>query len=252
MSRVVKARKVAYEFYETPETYTRYLFRDMAERGHPMSGTLFEPCSGSGAIVRASAENPAPMRWLQNDLDTRWLADTHIDATSPSCWSTIWSDFTTIDWTVTNPPFEPAIEILDHAIHNSRVGVAMHLRMSIHEPLKTGIRRTFFREHRPTGILYLPRFAYQRSPTKGTWTSDSMSACWVIWIKDATHQFIDYAPESVLEALDAETPIYRARMDTLMGYHGTEIERQAQRIALFTAPSPDPYQPSSRSVWETT
>ncbi len=78
------------------------------------------------------------------------------------------------------------------------------------------------REHTPTGILWLPRFAYQRSKTTGKWTTDSVCACWVIWLKDPNApQFIRYAPESVIDELDAETPAYRARMDRLMLNYAT-------------------------------
>jgi hypothetical protein len=93
----------------------------------------------------------------------------------------------------------------------------MHLRASIHEVLKTGVRRTWMAEHQPAGILWLPRFAYQRSKTTGKWTTDSVCACWVVWLKDPnTPQFIRYAPERVIDELDAETPAYRSRMDRLM------------------------------------
>ena len=97
------------------------------------------------------------------------------------------------------------------------MGVAMHLRASIHEVLKTGTRRTWMDRRTPTGILWLPRFAYQRSKTTGKWTTDSVCACWVIWLKDPlAPQFIRYAPEWVIDDLNAETPEYRRRMDAIM------------------------------------
>ncbi len=78
----------------------------------------------------------------------------------------------------------------------------------------------------------LPRFAYQRSKTTGQWTTDSVCACWVIWMTDpGAPQFIRYAPEWVIDQLDAETPAYRARMDALMGYTGSEGARREQRKA---------------------
>lgn len=215
---------IDYEFYETPKSFTEWLFQEVY-----IAGGVFEPCSGSRAISTCA---PTPWRtWFENDLDPRWPADVHKDARDSSLWQA--HEF---DWVVSNPPFTPAIEIITQAIKYARVGVAMHLRASIHEVLKTGVRRTWMAEHQPTGILWLPRFAYQRSKTTGKWTTDSVCACWVIWIKprravacgyggehehdeafDApAPQFIRYAPESVIDALDAETPAYRARMDKLM------------------------------------
>lgn len=192
-----------FEFYETPRAFSDWLFDEVA-----IYGRVFEPCVGSGAIVTAHDGS----RWFTNDLDPRWPADVHKDATDETLWQA-----RRLDWTVSNPPFTPAIEIITHALKYSRVGVAMHLRASIHEVLKTGVRRTWMATHQPTGILWLPRFAYQRSKTTGKWTTDSVCACWVIWLKDpAASQFIRYAPERVIDALDRETPTYRTRMDLLM------------------------------------
>lgn len=221
-----------FEFYETPDTYTRYLFSEVE-----INGTVFEPCVGSGAILGAvrkfqwfpagTPDIPSrrlrrsprewPSHWVTNDLDPRWSSDFNADAADVAVWQDADRLAGGIDWTVTNPPFTPAIEIIRHALKYSRVGVAMHLRASIHEVLKTGIRRTFLSEHTPTGILWLPRFAYQRSKKTGDWTTDSVCACWVAWLKDpSARQFIRYAPEWVLDQLAAETPAYRARMDALM------------------------------------
>lgn len=211
------------EFYETPETYTRWLFRFMAqETRRPIVGSVFEPCVGSGAIIRGAALRPMEFGvknlWITNDLDERWPADYHEDATSSRLWTRHGIDaIGGIDWTVTNPPFTPAIGVIQLALKYSRVGVAMHLRASIHEVLKTGVRRTFLSRHTPSGILWLPRFAYQRSKATGKWTTDSVCACWVIWLQDrGAGQFFRYAPEWVIDELDAETPAYRRRMDALM------------------------------------
>ena len=200
-----------FEFYETPKAFTRWLFDEVQ-----ISGRVFEPCVGSRAICEA-----APFHhWFTNDLDLRWPADVHKDARDRTLWTA--HEF---DWTVSNPPFTPAIEIITEALKASKVGVAMHLRASIHEVLKTGVRRTWMAQHQPTGILWLPRFAYQRSKTTGKWTTDSVCACWVVWLKDPNEpQFIRYAPESVIDALDAETPAYRDRMDAIMlNYKSSEI-----------------------------
>ena len=195
-----------FEFYETPHAFSNWLFDEIDVRGR-----VCEPCVGSGAIQQARWP-PNGVSWFTNDLDPRWPADVHKDARDRTLWEA--HEF---DWTVSNPPFTPAIEIIDRAIEFSRVGVAMHLRASIHEVLKTGTRRTWMARHLPSGILWLPRFAYQRSKKTGEWTTDSVCACCVIWLKDKTRgQFIHYAPESVIDELNAETPAYRKRMDAIM------------------------------------
>lgn len=204
-----------YEFYETPETSTKYLFNAMLHRGHQISGNVVEPCVGSEAIMRAAASSSC--WWQTNDLDPRWPASLNLDATQASTWLELDALHNArIDWTVTNPPFSIAVDILNYAWQFSAIGVAMHLRASFHEPLKTGLRRALLRDRPPTGILWLPRFAFQRSKKTGEWTTDSVTCCWLIWVKHARHQFVDYAPEWVIDGLDGETKYYRTRMDALM------------------------------------
>ena len=202
-----------HEFYETPETFSHYLFREI-----PITGTVFEPCVGSGAILRAAHAVPSeqPRQWLTNDYDERWPADWHHDAANEHLWRNVITPNAQIDWTVSNTAFTPAIDIATLALKYSKVGVALLLRATIHEVLKTGIRRTWMADNPPTGILWLPRFGFQRSKATKKWSTDSACCCWLIWQKGAPGQFIRYAPGWVLDALDDETPAYRARMDALM------------------------------------
>lgn len=210
------------EFYETPETFTRYLLWEMARLNLSVNGFCLEPTVGSGAIVRASdtrvihGEPIRQIEWLTNDIDLKWSADYHYDATIGAFWD-FFGRYRQPAFTIGNPPFEPAIEIIEHALSVTQIAVAMHLRASIHEVLKTGKRRTWMDTYRPSAILWLPRFAYQRSPKTGKWSTDSVCACWVIWIKGTSAQYIRYAPEWVLDELAIETPHYRARMDKLVG-----------------------------------
>lgn len=222
-----------YEFYETPEPLTRWLMSRLRSLydGGIHGRRCFEPCVGDGAIVRAAesvVEHGRASDWMTNDIDPRWCG-APMDATRDA----IWQRHAPIDWTITNPPFSLAVPILQNALEYSRVGVAMYLRVSIHEPLKEGTRRWFFGKHRPRAILFLPRFAHQRSKTKGIWSTDSMTSCWVVWQKDSRQQVIDYAPESVIDELADFTTGYRERMDQLMGLSGTELDRQAQVKARF-------------------
>jgi len=197
-----------YEFYPTPDPFTHWLFMDQM-----ISGRIAELGVGDGAIVRAAAPFSLEARWVTNDLDPLWPADYHMDATDPALYETIGP----VDWHVGNPAFSIAVESVNLAIDHARVGVAMHLRASIHEVLKSGIRRTWLHARTPTGILWLPRFAYQRSKKSGKWTQDSVCACWVIWMKDPrAPQFIRYAPEWVIDDLKSFTTAYRYRMDRLI------------------------------------
>ncbi len=201
-----------YEFYPTPDPFTHWLFQDQH-----IIGDVAECGVGDGAIIRAaetSGDGECKRRvWKTNDLDPRWRADFHMDATKPELYSALGN----VDWHVGNPAFTIAVQSIQLQIEHARIGVAMHLRASIHEVLKTGPRRTWLAKCPPTGILWLPRFAYQRSKKTGKWTTDSVCACWCIWLKDKNApQFIRYAPESMLRELTKFTLTYRTRMDLLM------------------------------------
>lgn len=203
----------ALEFYETPEPLTRFLFSTVA-----IHGRIYECCVGDAAILRAVQDHPGdgPRRWVTNDLDDRWRADYHLDATTPAAFDAAEVNGP-IDWTVTNPAFSTWLDVAELAIARSRLGVALYLRASAHEVLKTGRRRSWFGEHRPTGILWNPRFAHQRSKTSGKWSTDSMTTCWVVWERGIDTQLIEYASPAIIDELDAYTPAFRARMDRLMG-----------------------------------
>jgi hypothetical protein len=217
------------EFYETPAAFTRWLFETVC-----VTGRCFEPCVGSGAILRDSfgiypnGRHPVTDRtWLTNDIEPDFAANYHYDARSISP-SLFGPDASAPDWTISNPPFTPALDIIAPALGYSRVGVAMHVRISFNEPLQHEPRRSFLREHRPSRILFLPRWAYQRSPKTGKWATDNMAACWLVWERHATTQQIGYAPETVFLQLDREEAAYRERMDFVFGYTGSESERQQQ------------------------
>jgi len=170
---------IDFEYYATPPSLTRYLATWLKDHGWPIQGRCFEPCAGDGAIIEAIGRDGC--EWESNDFDPRWR-DLHmsLDAADPQSWGHLHP----MDWCVSNVPFSLATPIIANALATARVGVAMYLRLSWHEPLKTGPRRTFLLEHPPTAILYLPRVAHQRSRKTGQWATDSVTSCWTIWIKD--------------------------------------------------------------------
>jgi hypothetical protein len=200
---------IDYEFYETPDPLTAWLLDE-----HHIIGDCREPCVGDGAIIRAASTARGFERrsWTTNDLDTRWPADSHMDASDRAAWVGV-----DPDWTVTNTPFSCWQEIAEQAITASKVGVAMYLRLSAHEP-KKGKARGWWQRFPPSAVYVCPRFAHQRSKKTGEWSTDSVTCAWTVWDRRmAGHgQILRYAPASVIEALDAYTPGYRERMDALM------------------------------------
>lgn len=201
-----------HEFYETPYAMTRWLFEEVG-----ISGLCYDPCAGTGAIPKIESVD---RWWVTNDIDRRFESLTsYQDATTAAAWPPNGAGGL-IEWTVTNPPFSLAPQILEYALRHSRIGVAMHLRLSFHEP--TIDRRELLYACPPSGILILPRFAYMRSPKTGEWSTDSVTSCWTVWIKDHPHrpamQRIMYMPEPFIAQLRAETDAYRTRIDEVMAH----------------------------------
>lgn len=196
-----------FEFFPTPATFTKWLFRTT-----PIHGGMLEPCVGDGAIVRATIDKRKRL-WDTNDLDPRWNAHTQLDATMSAPWD-MRPDW--VDWTVTNPPFSVALEIADQALKHSKVGVAMYHRCTLKEPAKrTGLHRSWFREHPPTMTLWCPRFSHMRNK-QGKWGSDSACCVWSVWKQDSPVVGDIWPPDSLFDELRQETPVYRAHVDALV------------------------------------
>ena len=194
-----EALDLQYEFYETPRPFTEWLVTviERHER-HPLSQSrLCEPCVGDGAIARVVPHQSL----VTNDFDPRRAAYFHGDATNPLLWTDM-SRAGAIDWTVTNTPFTETLPILKNALLFSARGVALHVRSTINEPLKTpGLGRSFLRANPPNMTLWLPRFAYRRSRTTGKWATDSATCCWLVWcVSMGNTQIVEYAPEWVINA----------------------------------------------------
>lgn len=112
-----------------------------------------------------------------NDIDVLAPADSHLDGADPQ----IYTAHT--DWSVSNPPFVAAGDIVLAAIKHSR-NVAMLLRCTFGEPCKARRQtprggRTWLRERPPTALLMLPRISFS-----GDGKSDSAPCWWFIWSPD--------------------------------------------------------------------
>jgi hypothetical protein len=200
-----EARDYEVEYYPTPEPFTAWLCVELADAfGVHTLGHLCEPMVGTGEIVSVVRTLSAVVRvdrCTTGDIDTRRRADVHGDATRVETWERL-SLPGQIDWTITNPAFNVALPVIARALESSRVGVAMHVRCTLNEPLKTpGLGRSFLREHPPSAMLWLPRFAYARSRTTGKWATDSAPCVWMVWLHGWTGgQVIRYAPGWVIDA----------------------------------------------------
>lgn len=126
-----------------------------------ISGTVLEPCHGKGAITRCFPDCSV----VTNDIDPACFADTCVDARVLTA--------NGVDWTVTNPPFSDAFEILQN-FHRQRHRIAMLLRLSFLEP--TVERAAWLAQNPPSGIIVLPRYSYT-----GNGKTDSVTSAWLLW-----------------------------------------------------------------------
>src|SRR5688572_7789216 len=118
----------ANDWYPTTAWATEDLLRHVDIRG-----AILEPCVGDRSIANVLSERLGGTVYT-NDIDRRWSAHEHADATDPKWWAEV-LQAQAIDWVVTNPPFNVAAEILPLAFKRARVGVAMLLRLTYLEPV---------------------------------------------------------------------------------------------------------------------
>lgn len=136
---------------------------------------IIEPCCGDGAISYV-IKSRLKTQVISNDIDPS-LSESNKDASDRETWEAL-DKITPIDWTITNPPYNLAAEILTLAYSFSRVGVAAFLRLSFLEPCKN--RELLTVEHPPDQIVVLPRISFT-----GDNKTDSVTCGWFIWNKNS-------------------------------------------------------------------
>lgn len=165
-----------HDFYETPPWQTRALMRRVK-----IEGSILECCSGDGSLVNELLHGSwiSPLTGhkivgniFTNDIDPERSADFHLDAALAESWSS----FPTVDWVITNPPFNQAYEILCQAHEHARCGVVLLLRLSFLEPTRE--RSAWLAATPPGRQIILPRWSYKQNGS-----SDSVTTAWMVWGK---------------------------------------------------------------------
>lgn len=141
---------------------------------------LVDPCCGDGRMVEQFA---AGFKYLTlNDIEPRIEAARvdamrasgakvtlkRVDATIPE--PGLWVG---CDWVVTNPPWNLASKIAQHAIAEARRGVALLLRLSFLEATR---KRQWIKRTPPRAVIVLPRISFT-----GTGRTDSVVPAWFLW-----------------------------------------------------------------------
>lgn len=134
---------------------------------------LFEPCVGTGNIVKGFAGAGC---WTTADIDPSVKPDFVMDSALHANWAQLDIKGIKHDWTITNPPFNCAFDILKNALEFSNEGVILLLRLSFLEP--TFERGKWLSEHPPSKIIVLPRISFTNDGK-----CDSVTTCWMVWDK---------------------------------------------------------------------
>ena len=173
--------------YPTETAVTRTLL-DRVKIG----GDVCEPCAGAGLMADELISRTSCV-WL-NDIDSSHVSHCDFIGDASLANAGVWKyrNPHRIDlprhpwhWTVTNPPFIQAIDILRNAWNNSSVGVAFLLRLTFLEPAgkRSGERGDWLAAHEDqmTNLITLgqPRPSFT---TDGK--TDKATTAWMVWRKD--------------------------------------------------------------------
>ena len=165
------------DFYPTPAQLTKELLKRVN-----ISGTVFECCVGDWAIAKElnltwGTNTSGIIEVFTNDIDCKFNCDFTENATYASNWKKHKWQF---DWTVTNPPFICASDIIPLAWNNSRIGIAFLLRLSYLEPAKN--RGAWLQEHSQY-LTDLIIFGQPRPSFTNNSKVDTATTAWFVWQK---------------------------------------------------------------------
>lgn len=223
-----------FEWYPTPASYTRALWQWSAVGPDDV---IIEPCVGDGAILNVLRALGWRGRAVTNDLDARWPADEHRDATSAETWRVLLARAEALRavapahariLVVTNPPFSAAARILACAMspvvppQPFVFSTTLLLRLTFLEPTED---RVELLNRLPDPSLYvMPRFSFQRAEIDGKWRHDSVTVAWMHWRRGDYESVVRVANVDVIQACQDERPAFRARVDAIMATRAPQQE----------------------------
>lgn len=166
------------DFYQTPAYVTEKLLNV-----EPFLGTIWEPCSGAGAISKVLEEAYGKERVFSSDIRTddgvygrkgydfvNGFPNTRLDHFPLE-----------VDNVITNPPFYCAKEIIENALLASRRKVAMFLKLVF---LESERRYQFFQDTPLARVhVFSKRVNLYREGKPIPANSGTMAFAWFVWDK---------------------------------------------------------------------
>lgn len=160
--------------YFTDESAVRELVKEVDWWQHDDMGLIFCPCAGDGAIGKALQKYGVTNPIVTNDIDPKMPTMAHMDAKKDNVWRFLESSsFGPPLYTVDNPPFSDAPEIVWKALHYTQEAVMMLLRITFLEGCEN---RKWLTQRPPTRLISLPRYSFT-----GDGGMDTANAAWFIW-----------------------------------------------------------------------
>lgn len=173
--------------YDTPSGQVHALVSPLVDLlGNSLRGVVIEPCAGDGNLALAIVSLANISRLEPFDIVSE---NYRFDATNQDDWYMADRGFGNFDWTITNPPFNLALPILENAWEFSQIGVAFLLPISWNEPVKD--RREWLLGH-ADNLRYIipvcPRPHFRKgeiNPKTGKeYGTDPRTVAWYVWRKD--------------------------------------------------------------------
>lgn len=179
MTTAVMARRVeppnSLDFFPTPPWATRALFECALGVGNWESA--WEPAAGEGHMAEVLREYfPSVIASDVHDYGKGYAIGSYVGEgldVAPR---------ESVDWVISNPPFNKAVEFVQRAIDEARIGVAMLLRTSW---LEGGGRYADVFSIKPPSMVAV--FCERVPMVKGRWdpvASSATSYAWFVWSRE--------------------------------------------------------------------
>lgn len=162
------------DYFPTPPWAAR-AGGELIKRLDPQARSCWEPACGEGHMAHGLADY---FDWMRaSDVHPYRSGQTVFDFLGPI--ASPWGE--SLDWIVTNPPFNRAVDFVRIGHQRARRGVAMLVRLAFLEGVKR--HQLLYGEHPVTVVA---PFSERVPMVKGRWDPEASSAtayAWFIWIK---------------------------------------------------------------------
>ncbi len=169
--------------FPTPPWATRALCERLATRDpYPLSlRTCREPAANRGHMVKPLCEYFSEVEASDiYDYGVCFTVKDYLFGPLPS----------TVDWTITNPPFRLAEQFIDRALATSRRGVAVIVRSAFLE--SAGRYHALFSRRPPTQVLQFTERVVMHKGKLAPKGSTATAYCWLVWESDEQATYFDW------------------------------------------------------------